>query len=147
MSEMKIKLSRRGLLSALGDRLTAQNLNAKGIPLYRLEILPNVSDEQMDKMKPRISPKCRITLQGDTVYAETASFTEPFELFERVSPALYIFNQFNGMQTMREITEKVSLKLDLSREESRQAVREMFLKLCEVRVCEPDNNFLMDKHD
>lgn len=144
---MKIQISRRGLLSVLGDRLTAKNLNSKGIPLYRLEMLSNVSDDQMDRMKPRISPKCHITLREQTVYAETVSFTEPFELFELGSTALYIFNQYNGMQTMSEITEKVSKKYNLSREESRQIVREMFLKLCEVRVCEPDNNFLTNTHD
>ena len=138
-SSMKIRVSRRGMLSAAADAAEERLLSQKGMPSFRIEDLTSFDDEQLAEIWPIVNKSARISLNKGVVYAETSASVDPIPLFDVQSPALYIFNQFNGLQPMSEILPKVAQHTGWDEERTRETVRTVFLKLCEVRVCEPGN--------
>ena len=138
-SSMKIRVSRRGMLSAAADAAEERLRSQKGMPSFRIEDLTAFDDEKLAAILPIVNKNARISLDKGIVYAETSASVDPIPLFEVTSPALYIFNQFNGLQPMSEIFPKVSAHTGWDVVQTRETVRAVFLKLCEVRVCEPGN--------
>lgn len=138
-SSMKIRVSRRGMLSAAADAAEERLRSRKGMPSFRIEDLTSFDEEQLADIFPIVNKNARISLSQGIVYAETSASVDPIPLFEVRSPALYIFNQFNGLQPMSEILPKVAEHTGWDEERTRETVRTVFLKLCEVRVCEPGN--------
>ena len=138
-ASMKIRVSRRGLLSAAADAAEERMRSQKGMPSFRIEDLISFDDEQMAVIWPIVNKNARISLSNGIVYAETSASVDPIPLFETGSPALYIFNQFNGLQPMSEILPRVAEHTGWDEKRTRETVRTVFLKLCEVRVCEPGN--------
>lgn len=140
MERMKIRVSRRGILRAAADAAEERRRSRNGLPSFRIEDLTKFSDQEMAEISPVVNRKAKISLADGVVYAETSSSVEPVPLFPVNSPALFVFNQFNGEQTMAEVIRKVSEHTGWDGEKSRDAVRMIFLKLCEVRVCEPGDS-------
>ena len=138
-SSMKIRVSRRGVLSAAADAAEERMRSQSGMPSFRIEDLTSFDDEQLAEIWPIVNKSARISLEKGIVYAETSASVDPIPLFEVKSPALFIFNQFNGLQPMSEILPKVTEHTGWDEERTRETVRTVFLKLCEVRVCEPGN--------
>ncbi len=136
---MKIRVSRRGVLSAAADAAEERIRNREGIPSFRIEDLSSFDDGELSKLYPIVNKKASISLRKSVVYAETSADVDPIPLFDLDSPALYIFNQFNGMQTIGEINKRVAEHTGWDEEKTSETVRAVFLKLCEVRVCEPGN--------
>jgi hypothetical protein len=58
-------------------------------------------------------------------------------LFPIQSLTLNIFNQFNGQQTIAEIVSIIQEETGWNLDKSAAVVRNLFLRLCEVRICEP----------
>ena len=138
-ASLKIRVSRRGILTAAADAAEERLRSRQGFPSYRIEDLAAFSDEEMETLLPVVNKKAVISLDKGVVYAETSAAADPIPLFKLDSPALFIFNQFNGMQTIAEINAKTAEHTGWDPERSCQTVRAVFLKLCEVRVCEPGN--------
>ncbi len=138
-SSMKIRVSRRGMLSAAADAAEERLRSQKGMPSFRIEDLTSFNDDQLAEIWPIVNKNARISLSDGIVYAETSASVDPIPLFETASPALYIFNQFNGLQPMSGILQKVAEHTGWDEDRTRETVRAVFLKLCEVRVCEPGN--------
>lgn len=138
-SKMKISVSRRGLLSAAADAAEERRRSRNGAVSYRIEDLTGFTDEQMEEIWPAVNGKAKISLENGVVYAGTSAAVDPIPLFPVSSPVLFIFNQFNGMQPMAAVYEKVAAYTGWDAERVRRSVRAVFLKLCEVRVCEPGN--------
>ena len=138
-SEMKIRVSRRGMLSAAADAAEEKIRSQEGFPSFRIEDLVYLDDEKFADIFPIVNKKASISLKKDVVYAETSTSVDPMPLFPVTSPALFIFNSFNGLQSVSEICEKVSDHTGWDEERTWNTVRTVFLKLCEVRVCEPGN--------
>ena len=136
-SSMKIRVSRRGVLSAAADAAEERMRSQSGMPSFRIEDLTSFDDEQLAEIWPIVNKSARISLEKGIVYAETSASVDPIPLFEVKSPALFIFNQFNGLQPMSEILPKVAEHTGWDERRTRSFVRAVFLKLCEVRVCEP----------
>ena len=105
---MKIRVSRRGMLSAAADAAEERLRSQKGLPSFRIEDLASFDDEQLASIWPIVNKNARISLMKGVVYAETSASVDPIPLFEISSPALYIFNQFNGLQPLSEILTKVA---------------------------------------
>ena len=136
---MEIKVSRRGVLTAAADAAEERRRSREGLPSYRIESLMDLDDGELSALCPIVNSKAKIDLKGDFVFAETLAAVDPIPLFPVKSPALFIFNQFNGGQTIAEIIDKTAAHTGWDAERSSRAVRTVFLKLCEVRVCEPGN--------
>ena len=136
-SSMKIKVSRRGMMSAAADAAEEKLRSSRGAPSYVIEDLAGFDAESLGQIRPRVNTRAKISLAKAVVYAETSASVDPIPLFEVSSPVLFIFNQFNGLQTVAEISAKTAEHTGWDADRSREAVRSVFLKLCEVRVCEP----------
>ena len=137
VGEMKIRVSRRGIMAAAADAAEEKLRSSQGVPSYQIEDLAFWPNEQMDQILPAVNRRAIISLKEDVVYAETSATVDPIPLFEISSPALFIFNQFNGQQTMAEVYEKVRNHTGWDTEKTAKTVRGIFFRLCEVRVCEP----------
>lgn len=137
ISGIRIRVSRRGMLSAAADAAEERIRSQEGIPSYRIEDLPALDEDTFGALFPAVNKKAGISLSKGIVYAETSASVDPIPLFDLDSPALFIFNQFNGIQTMEEAVEKTAAYTGWDEERARETVRAVFLKLCEVRVCEP----------
>ena len=134
---MKIRVSRRGMLTAAADAAEERLRTSQGLPSYRIEDLCSYDDEMLAGIIPAVNRKASISLNKGVVYAATSASVDPIPLFGLDSPALYIFNQFNGLQTIEEINRQVAEHTGWDEDRTRETVRSVFLKLCEVRVCEP----------
>lgn len=137
---MKIRVSRRGLLSAAADAAEERRRRLNGAQSHRIEELADWPDEALAELFPAVNSRAKIGLSDGVVFAETSAAVDPIPLFRTDSPALFIFNQFNGRQTMGQVIGNVSEHTGWDEEQSRRMVRAVFLKLCEVRVCEPRNS-------
>ena len=134
---MKIRVSRRGMFSAAADAAAERKRSRAGLPSYRIEDLTEFDDAQLAELYPIVNRKAKISLEEGMVYAETSAATDPIPLFSVDSPVLFVFNQFNGEQPMSEVFVKVQQHTGWDERRTRSFVRAVFLKLCEVRVCEP----------
>ncbi len=134
---MKIRVSRRGMLSAAADAAEEKLRSSHGLPSFRIEDLTAYDDEMLAGIIPAVNRKASISLNRGVVYASTSASVDPIPLFAVDSPALFIFNQFNGRQTIEDINRNVAEHTGWDEERTREVVRSVFLKLCEVRVCEP----------
>ncbi len=134
---MKIRVSRRGMLAAAADAAEEKRRSSQGLPSFKIEDLSSFDDETLAGIIPAVNRKASISLNKGVVYAATSASVDPIPLFPLDSPALFIFNQFNGLQTVEEINRNVSGYTGWDEERTRETVRSVFLKLCEVRVCEP----------
>ena len=137
---MKIRVSRRGMLTAAADAAEERLRSSQGLPSFRIEDLSAFDDGELAGIIPAVNRKAAISLNKGVVYAATSASVDPIPLFGLDSPALFIFNQFNGRQTFEEITRIVSEHTGWDEERTRETVRSVFLKLCEVRVCEPSGS-------
>ena len=135
--EIRIKVSRRGVLAAASDAAEAKRRDSLGAPSYKIEDVAAYSEEGFGSLLPAVNRKAKISLRKGIVYAETSASVDPIPLFDTDSPLLFIFNQFNGMQPMTEVFVKVQNKTGWDEQKTRRIVRTVFLKLCEARVCEP----------
>lgn len=136
-ASIRIRTSRRGLLSAAAEAAEEQRRLRQGVPSYVIEDIAAYDDRQFDALRPAVNRKAKISLENAVVYAETSAAVDPIPLFDSASPALFIFNQFNGRQIMAEVFVKVQACTGWDEAETRRIVRAVFLKLCEARVCEP----------
>ena len=137
VGEMKIRVSRRGMFSAAADAAVERKRSRAGLPSYRIEDLTKFDDQQFSELYPIVNHNAKISLEKGMVCAETSAAVDPIPLFPLDSPALFVFNQFNGEQPMSEVFVKVQKHTGRDEEWTRSFVRAVFLKLCEVRVCEP----------
>ena len=138
-AQMKIRVSRRGMLSAAADRAEERRRSRDGLPSFHIEDLSVFDDCRLAGIKPIINSRAKISLDKDVVYAVTSASVDPIPLYDTASPVLFIFNQFNGERSIAEICEKTAEHFGWRDEKAAQIVRTVFLKLCEVRVCEPGN--------
>ena len=136
-SSMKIRVSRRGVMTAAADAAEEKLRSSHGAPSYAIEDLVGFEMEQLDLIRPAVNSRAKISLVKEIVYAETSASVDPIPLFGMSSQALLIFNQFNGKQTFAEIIAKTAEQTGWDERRARETVRAVFLKLCEVRVCEP----------
>lgn len=135
--EMRIRVSRRGLLAAAADNAEQRTRSRSGAPSYHIEDLTAFDDDQFSEIWPIVNSRAKISLKKGLVYAETSASVDPMPLFAVDSPALFVFNQFNNMQKMSDVFVKVREHTGWDEEKTKKTVRAIFLRLCEVRVCEP----------
>lgn len=137
VEKMKVPVSRRGLFSALTEQIDAYKRSTEGVPVYRLEDLAEMNDSAILRVRPVVGKKCKISILDSAVWGTPPFGTEPVKLFSVDSPALKIFNDFNGENEIRTIVERLMAATGWPEEKSKTVVCGLFLKLCEIRICEP----------
>lgn len=135
--QMRIRVSRRGLLAAAADSAEERARSRTGAPSYHIEDLTAFDEENFAEIWPIVNSRAAINLEKGVVFAKTSASVDPIPLFAVNSPALFIFNQFNNMQKMSDVFVKVQEHTGWDEEKTKKTVRAVFLRLCEVRVCEP----------
>lgn len=138
-SQMKIRVSRRGLFRAAADLAEERKRSRDGLPSYHIEDVSTYDDRQLAEVKPIVNCKAKISLEKGTVFAATSAVVGPVPLFSVTSPVLFVFNRFNGDQSIAQICKETADHFGWDEEKTQRIVRTVFLKLCEVRVCEPGN--------
>ncbi len=135
--QLAFKANRRKFLPSLLVEIQAFNKKADGGAVLKLADLGNCSDEELAGIIPVIVPGCEISLINDSVYARPPDAIEPFELFPVGTPALKVFNLFNGFNTLDEACYQLLLETDWEIPRAFAYVRGVFLWLVLAGVCRP----------
>ena len=137
VSRIRITIPRRALFSAMSNELRARNQAVEGLPVYEIEDIAGMPAEAFGRLRPVLAKGAKISLADGFVRGLPRNGVEPVVLFRADSPALMIFNCFNGKITVAEITEMAQQSTGWPEEKTAAVVRGLFLKLCEVRICQP----------
>ena len=134
---LAFKAGRRQLFPALLSELQAFNNNADGMAVAKLSDLGNCTDEEIARMVPSVVSGCQISLVDDHVYGQPPVTSKPFELFPTGIPALTVFNMFNGMTTIAEVSDHLSESTGWDSQRAFAYTRGVFLWLVVAGICMP----------
>jgi hypothetical protein len=134
---INIPLPRRSLISEMAQELKVYNEKVEGKPAMKLSDLGMLDYDDFGKLSPVILQDCQISLRDGMVFAKPKDELEPFILFPVESPALLVFNLFNGKHTIFEANEILRKNADWTDEKVQAYVRGLFLLLVSKRVCVP----------
>ncbi len=131
--------NRRGFFrSFLGEAASLLD-EARGIPQYRLDNLWNLSDEVTARIKPAMVPNIEILIADDQVHARSRGKKEAFAIFRCEPQAGFVFNRFNGQNTIGQISIELAKAFSWDEADAFSYTREFFLRLARLRVCVPVN--------
>ena len=105
--------------------------------IANLSQLGNLPDEQLSEIIPKILPDCKILIEHGFVLATPAGADEATELFSVDSPALTVFNQFNGQTFLADVVGTIARNMDWDIDYAFAYVRGVFLSLVVAGVCIP----------
>jgi len=111
----------------------------RGIPQCRLSDLQKLPDQTISKIIPQVSPGVQIIVEDGQVRARIPGRKELKVLFGLEGPELEVFNQFNGINTVAQITEHLARLRGVSGDEVLPRVRALFFRLAQESVCVPGN--------
>jgi len=111
----------------------------RGIPQCRLSDLQKLPDQTISKLIPRVSPGVQIIVGDGQVRARIPGRKELKVLFGVEAPELEIFNRFNGINTIAQVTEHLARLYGVSGDEMLPRVRALFFRLAQESVCVPGN--------
>lgn len=127
-------ISRRDFISNPFKRIFTQGDSQQKGGVHRLIDLRELADEEMATIKPRVAANCKISIEGDQVMA-----TINFPLFPVGDDQLPIFNQFNGQQSVAQISQKLAGQFNIDYADAYLIVRDVFISLAMRQVCTPSD--------
>ena len=110
-----------------------------GIRHFKITDLWELSRSELSQMIPQICPGIEILPDGNKVSGRKPGNKEVLPLFDAADAELFVFNRFNGVNTIGQIAEELSADMGFEPEESYARVRTLFLHLARLRVCLPSN--------
>lgn len=129
---------RRGrLFSALFTEINVYSGKNEGGTAYKLADLGLWPDEKLYMLTPVVAEGCKISLQGGMVYGQPSGTSKPIQLFPVDSPALSVFNQFNGQTLLGEVSRALAHEQGWEVDMAFAYVRGLFLWLVLAKVCAP----------
>jgi len=134
---LPISTSRRKFLPTLLTELESHNKKMDGGIVLKLADLGNCPDEELAFVMPVIVPTCKISTEENHVYARLPSISQPIELFPLGTPAVTVFNLFDGTATLDEISEYLSHETGWDIAHAFAYTRGFFLWLVLAGVCLP----------
>lgn len=134
---LPINTSRRKFLPTLLTELESYNKKLDGGVVLKLADLGNCPNEELAFVMPVIVPTCKISMEGNSVYARLPSISQPIELFPLDTPAITIFKLFDGTATLDEISEYLSHVTGWDIARAFAYTRGFFLWLVLAGVCVP----------
>jgi len=111
----------------------------QGKPQYRLMDIGQIPDAQLAEMVPQIRPDVEIVPQKERICARLRGNAALINLFPANHTDLFLFNHFNGVNSIGRIAGELSIGMGLSKEESFVLVRAFFLRMVRLSVCIPRN--------
>ncbi|MEO8355194.1 MAG: hypothetical protein ABI621_04720 [Chloroflexota bacterium] len=134
---LPMKVSRGKLFPALLTELGAFSNRANGGVVRKLEDLGTCPDEQLALITPAIATGCKIIVEGRGVYAQLPSVSQAFEIFPLDTPAEMIFDLFDGMTTLDEMSDYLARQTNWEVSRAFAYTRGFFLWLVLAGVCLP----------
>ena len=110
-----------------------------GKPNLQLSDLPNLPPEAIAALIPRVCPGVAIIPEEGQVSARLPGATENVLLFPNVEANLFVFNRFNGENTIGQVAGELSAALAWPRERSIAQVKNLFFRLVRLKICLPAN--------
>jgi len=137
IEKLRVTIPRRAVLSFAKEQIQAKKMRQIGIPTYLIDNLTDLETNEFMQIKPVVCKGVKIQIIEQIVCGTPCSGNEPIRLFPIQSLTLNIFNQFNGQQTIAEIVSIIQEETGWNLDKSAAVIRNLFLRLCEVRICEP----------
>lgn len=134
---LPMQVSRRKLFPALLTELDAFTSKADGGVVLKLEDLGTCPEEQLALITPAIVTGCKIIAAGGRVYAELPSVSGRFEIFPLGTPAQMLFDLFDGMTTLAEMSADLACQMGWEISRAFAYTRGFFLWLVLAGVCLP----------
>ena len=105
---LNIGIPRKRFLSAMMDEVLVFSGKQQGGNAQVLSDLGLYPDERLENVKPVIVPESIIEVENDSIFGTPAGKDKRICLFSIYSPALSVFNNFNGYQSLGEAAEELS---------------------------------------
>ena len=137
VEKISVSIPRRAVLSYAKEQIQAKKKSKIGIPTYLIDNLTDLEANEFIQIKPVVGKGVKIQIIEQIVCGTPCSGNEPIRLFPVRSLALNVFNRFNGQLTIAEIISIIQAEASWNADKSAAVVRNLFLRLCEVRICEP----------
>lgn len=134
--EIHVSTPRRKFLSAVMTEIKVYNKSSKDHQGRKLSDLGRWNTDELLCVVPMLIPGSRVEIKQEYICI-TPNGGRPLMLFSLHSPALFVFNLFDGMNTLDEIAEAVSRQNSWSDDKSFAYTRGVFLSLVAVGVCQP----------
>lgn len=136
-TKLVFKVDRRQFLSSLNTEYLAWSKKAGGGAVFTLADLGVFTDESLARIVPEIASGCKITVQDGFVYGQPAARDKPLKLIPLDSPALDVFNHFNGMTGLSDAARDLSRDTGWEADRAFAYTRGVFLWLVQAGVCLP----------
>lgn len=134
--EIHIATPRRRLLSAIMAEVHVYNKKSEGHVGKKLSDLGSWTDEDLLCVTPIFTPGSKFEQKGGFMYG-TASSGREILLFSAASPAMAVFQLFDGVNTLTEIADTLSIKTGWDEEKTFAYTRGVFLSLVTIGLCQP----------
>ncbi len=137
VEKMNISIPRRAVFSFAKEQIHAKKMSQNGFPAYQIENLTDWDVMEFQQIQPVVGRGVKIQIIEGIVCGIPCRGNEPIRLFPVLSFARNVFNRFDGQQRIGEIIPIIQKETGWSAEKSTAVVRNLFLRLCEIRICEP----------
>lgn len=134
---LALRVSRRGLLQALAREVVVLGDRERGAPTFRIADLGEWPDEQLAELAPAVTPGCEISVRDGFVWGRPPRADRPLRLFPLDSPAVTVFNLFNGSNTLGAAGGRLAESLGWEPARGLAYARGLFLCLGLAGVCQP----------
>jgi hypothetical protein len=132
-------IARRGFFRSIVGRVASIVDEARGIPQYSLKDLGSFTDELIAQIKPMILPNVKIIITNDQVNAQREGSEETCFIFQCKCDNTFVFNQFNGQNTIGQISAEFAKVMSWKEEDAFSYTKDFFLKLVRLKICIPGN--------
>jgi len=134
---LQIPISRRVLLSAIIETSSAISRKNDGERVANLADLGTCPDEELANIIPMIMVDAEISIKEGVLCGKSSQTGESHQLFSVDSPAMNVFNQINGENSLTEISQNQAEIHDWNELYSFAYVRGVFLALVVAGLCTP----------
>jgi hypothetical protein len=135
--QLRLGIPRRKFLSAVVNEMLVFSGKQDGGKAEVLSELGNISDKRLAQITPIIIPGSLIEVEDEIVYGTPLQSDKRINLFSVDSPALSVFNHFNGFNSLDETATTLTQELGWPYGRSFAYTRGVFLALVVVGLAIP----------
>ena len=135
--KLTIPIARRAFFSALIETSVAISRKNEGECVTNLAGLGISPDDELENIIPTIMTDAEISTKNEILVGKSAQTGKSYQLFSVNSPAMDIFNQFNGENTLLEISKNQAKRCSWDKSKCFAYVRGVFLTLVVAGLCTP----------
>lgn len=128
---------RRSFFKMLFSEVFTFMENLKDKPQITLAELWQLADKEMGKITPLVSPYAEIIVEEKNVKAKHTDRKEPFFIFDNTEENTFIFNRFNGENSIKDITEDLSENMSWEKYRSFTYIKTFYINLVSLGICIP----------